>query len=148
MSMSNKKTSIVSMMRWMFSAYVVDFVGVAWPLVFATVAVFVAVGYGIDSAPIAARFVFGASTFVLASACSAENIGRRSAERRLRRALEREDQWKTAATAAAEVAPEVVGRSLDQWFAAHGIGAEVEKSREAMENLGRFADSMVPRVKQ
>ena len=100
--MSSKKTSIVSTMQGVFSAYAVDSVGVAWPLVFATAAVFVAVGYGIDSAPIAARFVFGASTFVLASACSAENIGRRSAERRLRRALEREDQWKTAATAAAD----------------------------------------------
>ena len=49
--------------------------------------------------------------------------------------------------AAAEVVPEVVDRSLDQWFAAHGIGADVEKSREAMDDLNRVVNAMMPRSK-
>lgn len=149
-----KKSAAASMVRDMLllplmsANGMTEFLSFAWPLLLALAAVIVSRAFGIDSAPIAARFVFGASTFVLASACSAENIRRRSAERRLARAIGREDMWKTAAMAAEKVVPEVVGRSLDEWFAAHGIGVDAEKSREAMENLDRFANSMLPKDKR
>ncbi len=118
------------------------------PTAFAYAAVFAGFACGIGEASLAVRLVFVVSMFAMAAAWARETIKRRSAERRLARANSREDQWRTVAMAAEKVVPEVVGRSLDEWFAAHGIGADVEKSREAMDMLGQIAESMIPKVKR
>lgn len=149
----NEKPAFRSLMQDVFAAmrdrrHMGETFAALLPMAFAYVSILAGLACGIETAPIVVKIVFVVPTFALAGACGREYIRRRSAERRLARAERRESQWKAAADAAAKVVPDVVDRSLDEWFAAHGIGDDVEKSREAMENLDRFANSMFPKAKR